>query len=223
MDLHLSPLEGDVQARLLFLRSDELLFQWHDETNNLQSKLIAHQDARIAFAKMEDDTGWLSSGVIRAGRNSRGAWVVYVAPPQLMNISTDQNEALLIPIPMSLFVGWGHRYYVFALQGKTFAPNNPVYRAPYPNVYDNGRICWGSHKVPVVAPLTIGQTWKFFFATTFNSHIASGKTRTHPDNALDLLRELSVARRRSFPASELVKQSHSVNACLDSLLKLTED
>ena len=125
MDLHLSPLEPDVQARLLFLRSDELLFQWNDETNNLQSKLIAHQDARIAFAKMEDDTGWLSSGVVRAGRNSRGAWVVYVAPPQLMNISTDQNESLSIPIPMSLFVGWGHRYYLFALQGKTFAAEQP--------------------------------------------------------------------------------------------------
>jgi len=68
MDLHLSPLEPDVHARLLFLKSDELLFQWNDDTNNLQSKLIAHQDARIAFAKMDNDTGWLPDGVVRAGR-----------------------------------------------------------------------------------------------------------------------------------------------------------
>jgi PRTRC genetic system protein B len=223
MDLHLSPLEPDVQARLLFLRSDELLFQWNDETNNLQSKLIAHQDARIAFAKMEDDTGWLPDGVVRAGRNSRGAWVVYIARPQIMSISTDQKESLSIPIPMSLFIGWGHRYYLFALRGKVFDMNGAVYRAPYPNVYDNGRICWGSHKVPVVSPNNIGQTWQFFFATTFNEHIASGKTRTHADNALDLLRELSVARRKTFPVRELVKQTHSVNACIDSLLRRTQD
>lgn len=223
MDLHLSPLEPDVQARLLFLRSDELLFQWNDETNNLQSKLIAHQDARIAFAKMEEDTGWLPGGVLRCGRNSRGVWVVYVAPPQIMHISTDQNEVLIIPIPMTLFVGWGHRYYLFALRGKAFDVNDPVYRAPYPNVYDNGRICWGSHKVPSVTPLNVRQTWQYFFATTFNAHIASGKTRRHSENALDLLRELSAARKKSFPVRELVQQAGSVNACLDNLLRRAED
>lgn len=223
MDLHLSPLEPDVQARLLFLRSDELLFQWKDETNNLQSKLIAHQDARIAFAKMADDTGWLPGGVLRCGRNSRGVWVVYLAPPQIMHISTDQNEVLSIPIPMSLFVGWGHRYYLFALRGKVFDVNDPVYRAPYPNVYDNGRVCWGSHKVPSVTVLNIKQTWGLFFATTFNAHIASGKTRTHSENALDLLRELSAARKKSFPASELIQQARSVDACIEGLLRRTED
>lgn len=223
MDLHLSPLEPDVQARLLFLKSDELLFQWNDDTNNLQSKLIAHQDARIAFTKMDHDTGWLPGGVLRAGRNTRGAWVVYVAPPQTINIATDQNEILTIPIPMSLFVGWAHRYYLFAMKGKVFDVNSPVYCAPYPNVYDNGRICWGSHKVPIVTPLNIGQTWKLFFATTFNAHIASGKTKSHPDNALNLLRELSAAKKRSFPAGEFVRHAYSVSSCLDNLLRLTED
>ena len=223
MDLHLSPLEPDVQARLLFLRSDELLFQWNDETNNLQSKLIAHQDARIAFAKLEEDTGWLPDGVVRCGRNARGAWAVYVARPQVMNISTDQNEALTIPIPMSLFVGWGHRYYLFALRGKAFDANAPVYRAPYPNVYDNGRVCWGSHKVPLVTVFNIQQTWALFFATAFNAHISSGKTRTHSDNALNLLRELSAARRKFFPARELIQQAGSVDACIEGLLKRAED
>lgn len=223
MDLHLSPLEPDVQARLLFLRSDELLFQWNDETNNLQSKLIAHQDARIAFARLEEDTGWLPAGVVRCGRNPRGAWAVYVAPPQVMNILTDQHEVLTIPIPMSLFVGWGHRYYLFALRGKAFDAHGPVYRAPYPNVYDNGRVCWGNHKVPSVTVLNIKQTWGFFFATAFNAHIASGKTRTHPENALDLLRELSAARKKSFPARELIQQAGSVDACIEGLLKRTED
>ena len=223
MDLHLASLEPDVQARLLFLRSDELLFQWNDETNNLQSKLIASQDAKMAFAKMEEDTGWLPNGVLRSGRNSRGAWVVYIAPPQIMKISTDQNESLTLPIPMSLLIGWGHRYYLYALKGKTFHTDQPVYRAPYPNVYENGRICWGSHKVPAVTPLTIGKTWQFFFATTFNSHIASGKTKTHRDNALDLLQELSITGKKTFPARELVQQAPSVNAWLDGLLKRIED
>ena len=58
MDLHLSPLEADVSARLSFLVSDELLFQWK-AGENVQSKLVSPQDARRAFANIEDDSGWL--------------------------------------------------------------------------------------------------------------------------------------------------------------------
>lgn len=222
MDLHLTPLESDVVARLLFLKSDELLFQWN-EGGSVQSKLVAHQDARIAFAKIDHDTGWLPSGVIRVGRNQRGAWVVFIAAPQIVKISTDRGESLTIPIPMTMFVGLGHRYYLFALPGKSFDVNNAVYRAPFPNVYENGRVCWGSHKVQPVTPLIIGQTWKLFFDTTFNEHIASGKTKSHSDNALDLLRALSAARKKTFPAKELVRQAYSVSSCLENLLKTSEN
>jgi PRTRC genetic system protein B len=218
MELHLSPLEADVAARLSFLISDELLFQWR-AGENVQSKLISAQDARRAFANIDDDSGWLPAGVVRTGRNSRGSWVVYVVPPQRVRITTDQGEALHVPIPMSLFVGWGRRYYLYALQGKKFDANAPVYRAPFPNIYENGRICWGGHKVPEVTPANIGKTWKLFFGTTFNNHIAGGKTVSHEDNALDLLRELFAGEKKVFPAGELVRQAYSVESCLNMLFR----
>ena len=218
MNLHLSPLEADVSARLSFLVSDELLFQWKAD-ENVQSKLVSPQDARRAFANIEDDSGWLPTGVVRTGRNSRGTWIVYVAPPERVRITTDQGEALHIPIPMSLLVGWGRRYYLYALQGRKFDPNATVYRAPFPNVYDNGRVCWGSHKVPEVTPANIHKTWKLFFDTTFNEHIARGKTVSHEENALDLLRELSAREKKTFPSSELVRQAYSVESCLNMLLR----
>jgi len=218
MDLHLSPLETDVSARLSFLVSDELLCQWR-AGESVQSKLISAQDARRAFANIDDDTGWLPEGVVRTGRNSRGSWVVYVAPPGRIRITTDQGEALHIPIPMSLFLGWGRRYYLYALACKKFDPSATVYRAPFPNVYENGRVCWGSHKVPEVTPTNIRKTWRLFFGTTFNNHIASGKTVTYEDNALDLLRELSAGETKTFPADELVRQAYSVESCLNMQLR----
>ena len=90
---------------------------------------------------------------------------------------------------------------------------------PYPNVYDNGRICWGSHKVPEVTPANIHKTCKLFFGTTFNEHIARGKTVSHEENALDLLRELSARGKKTFPSSELVRQAYSVESCLNMLLR----
>ena len=139
MDLHLSPLEADVLARLSFLASDELLFQWR-AGESMHSKLVSAQDARLAFANIDDDSGWLPTGVVRTGRNSRGSWVAYVAPPQRIQITTDQGEDLRVPIPMSLFIGWGRRYYLYALLGKKFDPNSPVFKAPCPNVYENGGV-----------------------------------------------------------------------------------
>ena len=60
MDLHLSPLETDVSARLSFLVSDELLFQWR-AGESVHSKLVSAQDARIAFANIDDDFGLVAN------------------------------------------------------------------------------------------------------------------------------------------------------------------
>lgn len=215
-------LANDASASLHFLKSNELLFVYRKE-DAIHSKLVSMKDARIAFDQYGgDDSGWLPEGVVRAGRNVRGDWVVYVAPPQIIEIATDQDEKLIVPIPMSLFLGWDHRYYLWSLQGRLFGPSLEVFKAPYPNVYENGRICWGSHRPPKVSPSNIQRTWQLFFGTVFNSHIASNKTKSYKGNALDLLRNLSGSRKKSFPAGELVWAARSVDACLENIFKYGE-
>ncbi len=214
-----SLLADEASASLQFLKSNELLFVYRKD-DAIHSKLVSMKDARIAFDQYGgDDSGWLPDGVVRAGRNVRGDWVVYVAPQQVTQITTDEGEKLTIPIPMSLFLGWDHRYYLWSLRGKRFGPSLEVVKAPYPNVYENGRICWGSHRPPKVTPTNIQQTWRLFFDTVFNNHIASNKTRSYPANALDLLRKLSGRTKKDFPSSELVWASRSVDACLENIFK----
>ena len=214
-----SLLAGDVLASLHFLKSNEIMFVYRKD-DVVHSKLVSIKDAKIAFDQHGgEDSGWLPEGVLRAGRNVRGDWVVYVAPPQMIEIVTDQNEKLIIPIPMSLFLGWEHRYYLWSLQGRKFEPSMQVFKAPYPNVYENGRICWGSHRPPKVTSSNIKNTWRLFFGTVFNNHIASNKTKSCATNALDLLRKLSVSKRKTFPKDELVWASRSVDACLENIFK----
>ena len=214
-----SLLTDDVLASLHFLVSDEIMLVYR-KNDQVHSKLVSIQDAKAAFARHGgEDSGWLPEGVLRVGRNVRGDWVVYVAPPQLIQIATDQNEKLTIPIPMSLFLGWGHRYYLWSLQGRSFEPSLQVFKAPYPNVYENGRICWGSHRPTKVTPSNIENTWRLFFGTVFNDHIASNKTKSCTANALDLLRKLSASKKKTFPAGELVWTSRSVEACLENIFK----
>jgi len=214
-----SLLADDTTASLHFLKSNELMFVYRKD-DAIHSKLVSLKDTRIAFDQHGgEDSGWLPEGVVRVGRNIRGDWVAYIAPPKLVEITTDQDEKLTIPVPMSLFLGWEHRYYLWSLKGNQFNPSLEVFKAPYPNVYENGRICWGSHRPPKVTVANIKGTWELFFGTVFNNHIASNKTKSHSANALDLLRKLAHAKKKTFPKDELMWTSRSVDACLEYIFR----
>jgi hypothetical protein len=90
-------------------------------------------------------------------------------------------------------------------------------------VYENGRICWGGHRPPKVTVANIRGTWKLFFGTVFNNHIASNKTKSHSANALDLLRKLAHAKKKTFPKDELVWTARSVDACLENIFRYGGD
>ena len=219
-----SYLGPEAVASISFLRTRELMFTWKED-DKIQSKLITPQAAFLAFKEVhQQDTGWLPVGVLRAGSNARGEWVVYTERAQVIHIVTDKSERLKVPIPATLFMGWGSRYYMWALPNKKFDPKLPVFRAPFPNVYDNGRICWGSHKVPKVTVNNISNVWRMFFGTAFNEHIAGKKCKSFPNNVLDLLRQLSQEEATSFPYKELGKADvGSVELYIDRLLKYGAD
>lgn len=211
-------------ASLSFLKTRELMFTWQQD-DKIQSKLVTNEAAFLAFKEgHQQDTGWLPEGVLRAGSNARGEWVIYTARAQRMDIVTHKSEKLRIPIPATLFLGWGSRYYLWALPCRKFDRKLPVYKAPFPNVYDNGRICWGSHRVPRVTVTNIQSVWRMFFGTAFNEHIAGRKCSSFPDNVLDLLRQLSQKEATRFPHKELQKaEMGSVDLCIDRLLKYGTD
>jgi hypothetical protein len=113
---------------------------------------------------------------------------------------------------------------MWALPNKKFNKKLTVYRAPFPNIYDNGRICWGSHRVPRVNVNNVVNVWRRFFGTPFNEHIANKKCKSFPNNVLDLLRQLSREGATTFPYKELGKADMvSVDLCIDRLLKYGAD
>src|SRR5512132_3229526 len=86
-------------ASISFLKTRELMFTWQQD-DKIQSKLITPEAAFLAFKEgHQQDTGWLPAGVLRAGSNARGEWVVYTARTQMIDIVTDKSEKLRIPIP----------------------------------------------------------------------------------------------------------------------------
>jgi hypothetical protein len=104
---------------------------------------------------------------------------------------------------------------VFALRDE-FAPQAPLYHAPMPNVYPFGDICFGSNTPPVLNdPFAIVAAWKLFIESPFNADLASGKSRSYPDDVRLLL--LGLDGRRTFPPAELVSLGYQARTVEDAL------
>src|SRR6266540_3431117 len=115
-------------ASINFLKTRELMFTWQQD-DKIQSKVITNEAAFLAFKEgHQQDTGWLPTGVLRAGSNARGEWVVYTARAQMIDIVTDKSEKLKVPIPATLFMGWGTRYYLWAIPNKNVNNIENVWR-----------------------------------------------------------------------------------------------
>ena len=102
-----SYLGPETVASISFLKTRELMFTWQQD-DRIQSKLITNEAAFLAFKEgHQQDTGWLPAGVLRAGSNARGEWVVYAARAQMIDIVTDKGEKLQVPIPGDPVYGLG--------------------------------------------------------------------------------------------------------------------
>lgn len=62
---------------------------------------------------------------------------------------------------------------IYAFKGNRISfPNDRLYGLPFPNVYDNGRICWGAVRVgEITALLAVEGFISSFFTNNFNSDL----------------------------------------------------
>jgi PRTRC genetic system protein B len=199
-----------IQGALFFLDGGHYLFRTNDNVRSV-SKFVTSRDVAAAFAGQEQDTGWMPAGVLRAGHNAIGDWFVYSAPAQKVEITLEAKEGrgapdvLKVPIPRTVLLGSATHYYLWALKTDHFEREAPVFHAPFPNVYSDGRVCWGANTAPSPIPQNARKAWELFFGTPFNIHLAADKSRSHPRDVGQLLRELAEKKSRSYPIGDLVK------------------
>lgn len=203
------------RAALFFLDAGHYLFCSYDDRRK-SSKFVAAPDVAAAFAGQEQDSGWFPAGVVRCGTNERGAWFVYSAPAQKVEVNLYDKDMLTIPIPRTVLMGIGNKFYLWVTVEEQFNQNANIYRAPFPNVHGDGEICWGSNQPPAAHPGNSRKVWEQFFATPFNNHLADGKSKFSPGDVREMLRRLSGKRR--YPADDLVKTNYSVDQLIERIL-----
>jgi hypothetical protein len=125
--------------------------------------------------------------------------------------------SITIPVPRTVLAGSGSLYYLWALANKRFDSEAEAFRAPFPNVYPDGRICWGTgNPVPEADAGNARAVWELFFKTPFNQDLAQGKSGEFPVDCREQLRNLS--GKNTYPARDLVPTRQEIGELVGELL-----
>ena len=213
-------MNGKAQAAIYFTNDGQYVFK-HVQEGMMKTKFVSARDAAAAFTGHDADSGWLPDGIVRVGYGKNGEWFVYVQPPQQVSIRIARKTgywSLKIPIPGTLLVGAGNAYYLFCYESDQFHPNMRLITAPFPNVHENGAICFGSNNIPDGNPQNAPVVWKLFFEAPFNGDLVGGKCSGYPDDVRKLLRKLNGAD--TFPVDELLVAKRHAGQEIERILEL---
>ena len=208
--------EFEVQGTLYFL-DGHYLFR-HKEGDKFISKFVTSADLAAAFSQSEQDSGWMDPGVVRVGSNTKGLWTVYSAPAQKVEIRIDKEDVILVPIPRTVMLGNEETWWMWALKEKYFEANAAAYNAPFPNVYADGKICWGQNKAPRADATKGRENWWKFFSTPFNGDLANGKSQAEQGDIRVILRRLAEEKAKTYPLNDLVETESSIGRLIDKKL-----
>lgn len=218
-------LGANATRHVLYLLDGQYVYQSQHEDGSIHYKFLSAQAVRLAFSHEPVDSGWLPPQLCRWGYAGAGQWAVMFIPPARHSLwltrpasTSDEGQQLIqnepgrgelvagvpVPLPGLVFAGVGQHYYLWAVKTRGFNPEGIAYQAPLPNVYPDGRICWGTNQVGSVTAQSLTEAWKLFISSPFNSHLATGKSKVYPENVLPRLEKLGATSRKSYPVSDLL-------------------
>lgn len=183
-----------------------------------QYKFLSPQAVAAAFRNKPFDSGWLTPGIIRCGSTSRGEFALLFVVAGIHKIEVEASrssrvQTLKVPLPGLLFFGYGKQFLIWATKDPAPTPKSALFHAPLPNVFEDGRVCWGSNKPPRPNAATIRTAFDLFISSPFSSHAANGKSRSHNGDVRPLLRGLN--HKKTFPAGELLSQRETLQPLID--------
>lgn len=139
-------------------------------------------------------------------------------------------DRLRVPLPGLVWFGLGTTYFLWAVKTETLQPYQEIYRAPLPNTYADGSICWGLLKPERMTAATFFKAYDLFMGTTFNNHLANAKSKRAPEDVRVVLRDLGQPADQlytrtlggppvKYPVEDLVRQVPQTGVTLDQAIR----
>lgn len=158
-----------------------------------------------ALSRLPASSGLLPPNTLAAGYAHGRLFLVAYVPAHTRTLRTEQR-AYTIPLPPLVWGGCGQDYRLFALNAEGWPDERaPLFVGPFPNLYADGRICWGSSDArPDAGPAALGQVLDLFLSgSLFNLHLAGGKSTKYTASVLGQWEALA-KRVRPYPLGDLV-------------------
>lgn len=115
--------------------------------------------------------------------------------------------------PPLVWAGRGTDYRLWALNvpDRPTRGSVPLCRAPFPNSYEHGGICWGSADKPpsATSPAAIETALGCFLNSEFSLHVDNQKSRKYPNSVVSLWKDLT-GRELPYPLDDLVETRHTL-------------
>jgi len=196
---------NNIEAELLIVAGQYIL-HYRDEHRQPQIKFLSEESVRQAFSEQEVISGWLPEGIKQWGINTKGTWMIQWIPPAKHTLTllgkAMPEQPVAIPLPALIFAGVGHTYYVWASAEKEFSTEMPLYQAPLPNLYGDGKVCFGNNTPAPVSAESFQSVWQLFISSPFNGDLAGGKSMRHKT---DVRHQLCASRKKAaYPTNDLV-------------------
>lgn len=196
--------EDPLKLRLDF-HSQAVVMHVFLETETKVKTVSALDIAHALSRELTVSTGLLSPDTLfwcntRDGE-VEGIWVEPgVRTLALQERAGGQPTRYTIPTPGLIFLcKSGTPPWVFAVKRRPTKPTDPVYKAPFYNVFANGRVCPGTHKFPVERGNIPDSFFRSFFSPTGDY---DDRSKKHPSTLKNLWKELG--GRKTYPLKDLV-------------------
>ena len=205
------PLPSFAIGALFFLQSGDFLLQYQATDNERSrtpllkagAKFVTVKDVQAAFGGSDVDSGWITPGVARCGYCAKGDWFVYMAGQQVLTLQ----------------VNFGGKEWAMARSG---TPDSRLYRAPFPNIHDDGSICWGQNTPPKAHHRHAQAAWHLFFESQFNGDLANGKSGKYASDVRRMLKYVARKKLDSWPENDLVMHHQNLRYTLQELVGATD-
>jgi len=206
----------DTLAEIL-IYDDCVLLGRRDSAGRWRSYPISPDALAQVLARVPISLGLLPMGTIGAGRLNGQPFLVRYVPPATARLQTP-DRTYQIPLPPLVWAGCGNDYRVFALApvNNRIGPAMPLYLAPFPNCYGDGRICWGNVRdVASASGATLDTVLKLFLEDSqFNLHLAGDKSKAYPVSVLAAWAALEESETETYPLDDLVPAGSHTLDCL---------
>lgn len=179
-------------------------------------------------ANIRLETGLLSPNTIYVAQEGVQKIIVEHRPRKKTAIFLDHVETpLIVPLPDLLMLRRSSEkglpeYRVYAVKERPTSLEAHLFHIPLPNVYEDGRICWGSVKKlqeENLSGASLEADWRAFLGTPFGSHSCSRKSRSHPDDIRQKYIDMEQKKSRVYPKSDLLLTRRTIQEVIKELLK----